>query len=281
MTKKSIKKKENFREKVHSIIFESNTYWGKFFDVALLIVIVISIVLLMLDSVDTYKFKYHNIFVTIEWFLTFLFSLEYLFRLYSVKKPSSYAKSFYGIIDLLSILPTYLEFLIHGSQFFMVFRVMRLLRVFRIFKLVHFLDARNTLAYSLRASWYKISYFLLFLILIVCVIGTAMFLVEGSNPESGFDNIPISIYWCIVTLTTVGYGDISPITPLGQFLASCIMILGYSIIAVPTGIVTSELTRKIQKEENLVTEVCKNCGEEHHLPDAKHCHRCGYELLEE
>lgn len=280
MPNKSVNKKDSLRKKIHAIIFESDTYWGKFFDIILLILIIISIVLLVLDSVDSYKFRYHNIFVTVEWFLTFLFSLEYLFRLYSVKKPTSYAKSFYGIIDLLAILPTYLEFFIHGAQFFMVFRVMRLLRVFRIFKLVRFLDARNTLAYSLRASWYKISYFLLFLILIVCVIGTAMFVVEGSNPESGFNNIPISIYWCIVTLTTVGYGDISPITPLGQFLASCIMILGYSIIAVPTGVITSELTKKIKTEDNLVTDVCKNCGEEHHLPEAKYCHRCGDKLEE-
>ena len=155
---------------------------------------------------------------------------------------------------------------------------MRLMRIFRIFKLVRFMNERDIITYSLRASWRKIFYFLLFITLTVCIIGTLMFLIEGSYPESGFDNIPISIYWCIVTLTTVGYGDISPVTPLGRFLASVIMILGYSIIAVPTGIVTAELAKPKEHAHKMNEEVCQNCSEENHLPNAQFCHRCGHKL---
>lgn len=271
--------KTDLKKRIHTTIFESNTYWGKFFDIALLIVIIINFVMLMLDSIASYHTKYHSIFMIIEWILTFLFCIEYALRLYAVKNKKKYALSFYGIIDLLAIIPIFFEYFIPGTQFLLALRVMRLLRIFIIFKLVRFLDERNTLANSLKASWYKISYFLFFILITVCVIGTLMYLIEGSNPESGFVNIPVSIYWSIVTLTTVGYGDISPITPLGQLLASCIMILGYSIIAVPTGIVTSELTRKINKKKNLVTEVCQNCSEENHFPNSKFCHRCGSKLV--
>ena len=267
----------SLRGKIHNIIFEANTFWGKTFDVALLILIVISIIVLFLESVESYNILYYRAFYHIEWILTILFSIEYIARIYSVKKPIKYATSFYGVIDLLAILPTYLEFFITGSHFFLVIRVMRLLRVFRIFKLVRFMDERNTLAYSLRKSWPKISYFLFFILLTVCVIGTVMYLIEGGHPSSGFRNIPVSIYWCIVTLTTVGYGDISPVTPLGQFLASAIMILGYSIIAVPTGIVTAEISRH-KENEDMHSQVCQYCSEEVHLPDAKFCHQCGHSL---
>ena len=267
----------SLRGRIHEIVFEANTFWGKTFDVILLILIVISIIVLMLESVDSYNILYYKTFYYLEWVLTILFSIEYIARLYAVKRPLHYAKSFYGVIDLLAILPTYLEFLIAGSHFFLVLRVMRLLRIFRIFKLVRFLDERNTLAYSLRKSWPKISYFLFFILLTVCVIGTLMFLIEGGHPSSEFRNIPVSIYWCIVTLTTVGYGDISPVTPLGQLLASAIMIMGYSIIAVPTGIVSAEIARHKNKDE-FQTQVCQNCSEETHLPQSKHCHQCGHPL---
>lgn len=269
--------KNSLRGKIHTIIFEANTFWGKTFDVVLLVMIVISIVILMLESVQSINDEYYTFFNYIEWILTILFTIEYILRLYSVKKPIKYAASFYGLIDLLAILPSYLEIFFAGSHFFLIIRVMRLLRVFRIFKLVRFMDESNTLAYSLRKSWPKISYFLFFIILTVCVIGTVMYLIEGGHPSSGFKNIPVSIYWCIVTLTTVGYGDISPITPLGQFLASVIMILGYSIIAVPTGIVTAEISRHGDSED-MHTQVCQYCSEETHLPDAKYCHQCGHVL---
>lgn len=268
---------KSLKGKTHEIIFEANTFWGKTFDVSLLILIVISIAVLMLESVDAYNILYYKYFYYIEWVLTILFSIEYAARLYAVKKPIKYATSFYGVIDLLAILPTYLEFFITGTHFFMVLRVMRLLRIFRIFKLVRFLNERNTLAYSLRRSWPKISYFLFFLLLTVCVIGTLIYLIEGGNPSSSFENIPVSIYWAIVTLTTVGYGDIAPITPLGQFLASAIMIMGYSIIAVPTGIISAEIARH-KNSEDLEIQVCQYCSEETHLPNAEFCHRCGHPL---
>lgn len=264
--------------KIHEVIFESDTFSGKLFDVILLIFIFLSIIVLMLESVDYYNLKYHDLFISVEWFFTIIFSIEYLLRIYSTKRPIGYIYSFYGIIDLLSILPFYLSFFVQGSNFFLIFRVMRLMRIFRIFKLVQFMNARDIIAYSLRASWRKISYFLFFIILIVCVIGTLMYLIEGRYPESGFDNIPISVYWCIVTLTTVGYGDISPVTPLGRFLASVIMILGYSIIAVPTGIVTAELSKPKGHEDLMNENVCRNCTEENHLPDAVFCHKCGHKL---
>lgn len=269
--------RNSLKGRIHNIIFEANTFWGKTFDVVLLVLIVFSIVILMLESVESINNKHRETFEVLEWVLTIVFTIEYVLRLYAVKKPMKYATSFYGVIDLLATLPSYLEIFFAGSHFFLIIRVMRLLRVFRIFKLVRFMDESNTLAYSLRKSWPKISYFLFFILLTVCVIGTVMYLIEGGEPESGFRNIPVSIYWCIVTLTTVGYGDISPITPLGQFLASVIMILGYSIIAVPTGIVTAEISRH-GKNTDMNTQVCQYCSEETHLPDAKYCHQCGHVL---
>lgn len=268
---------DSFRGRVHNIIFEANTFWGKAFDYTLIVVILISIIVIMLESVDSINLKYGSVFLVIEWILTILFSIEYILRIYSVKSPLKYAKSFYGVVDLLAILPTFLETIFAGSHFFLIIRVMRLLRIFRLFKAVRIVDESNMLIYSLRKSWPKISYFLFFILLTVCVIGTVMYLIEGGNPASGFRNIPISIYWCIVTLTTVGYGDISPITPLGQTLASIIMILGYSIIAVPTGIVTAEIS-KHENGEQLHTQVCQYCSEERHLPNSKYCHNCGHSL---
>lgn len=275
--------KNSLKYKIHEIIFEANTYWGKVFDISLLVMIFISIIVLMLESVESINNLYAKVFIITEWVLTIIFFTEYILRLYSVRKPLKYATSFYGVIDLLAILPSFLEIFITGSHFFLILRVMRLLRVFRVFKLVRYIDERNTLAYSLRASWPKISYFLFFLLLTVTVIGTAMYLIEGGQPDSNFNNIPNCIYWCIVTLTTVGYGDITPVTPMGRFLASAIMILGYSIIAVPTGIITAEVSKHSSaqnriKEENAELKVCKNCSEETHLPNAKCCHECGHLL---
>lgn len=271
-------KKGSLRYKIHEIIYEANTFWGKTFDVSLLILIVFSLILLMLESVESYDKKYGLLFNRLEWVITILFTLEYILRLYSIKKPIKYATSIYGIVDLLATLPSYLEIFFAGSHFFLIIRIMRLLRVFRIFKLVRFIDERNTLTYSLRSSWRKISFFLFFILLTVCVIGTLMYLIEGGTENSNFENIPVCIYWCIVTLTTVGYGDITPTTPLGRFLASAIMILGYSIIAVPTGIVTAELTKAKNQNPDQDQEVCPECSAEEHFPDAKYCYKCGHPL---
>lgn len=270
-------KSKPYQDQIHNIIFEADTFWGRFFDISLLLAIIASIVVLMLESVPSIDMKYHRALVIMEWILTVLFTIEYGLRLYAVHKPWQYAKSFYGVIDLLAVLPTYLEIFVAGSHYFMILRIMRLLRVFRLFKLVRFIDERNLLAYSLRASWRRISYFLFFLLLITTVIGTLMYLLEGGTPNSKFTNIPVSIYWCVVTITTVGYGDISPVTAMGKVLASVIMILGYSIIAIPTGIVTAEMTR-ISRRKKQQTQVCKSCSEENHLPESQFCHRCGFIL---
>lgn len=271
-------KEQQFKKAVHEVIFETNTFWGKFFDIALLILIALSIITLMLESIKSYQTTYHDLFNRVEWFFTIAFTLEYLFRLYSTKKTLKYATSFYGIIDFIAILPSFIDLFFTGTHFLLIFRAMRLLRVFRIFKLIKFVDQSNTLFYSLKASWRKISFFLFFILIIVCVIGTLMYMIEGNIENSNFSNIPVSIYWAIVTLTTVGYGDISPTTPLGQFLASAIMILGYSIIAVPTGIITAEIANSPKGNEEINTQVCQNCSEEHHLPDANYCHNCGNKL---
>ena len=262
------------RLKLHEIIFEADTPLGKLFDVLLLISIIASVVVVMLESVAPIKAEYGNVLFVAEWTFTILFSIEYLLRLYSIGHPTHYARSFYGIIDLISILPTYLSLIFPGGQFFVVIRLLRMLRIFRILKFVQYLGEANQLAAAMRASKRKILIFLFTVLIIVVIVGSAMYVIEGE--ENGFTNIPHSIYWAIVTLTTVGYGDISPQTPLGQALASLIMIVGYGIIAVPTGIVTSELSRV--KTEKVSTQSCPNCSAEGHDHDAKHCKHCGEEL---
>ncbi|MCA1760920.1 MAG: ion transporter, partial [Bacteroidales bacterium] len=254
------------KDKLYQIIFEADTRAGKFFDVVLLIVIIISVLLVMLESVPGIRKVHHNLLVSLEWIITGIFTIEYITRIIIVKKPWRYIFSFYGIIDFLAILPSYLGLIIISYQSLMVIRVLRLLRVFRILKLTRYTAASRTLAKALWNSREKISVFIYFVIILVILIGTIMYLVEGE--ASGFKSIPTSIYWAIVTLTTVGYGDISPVTPLGQFLASIVMIMGYAIIAVPTGIVTAEMMRPSTREN---TQVCPNCLYDKHDDDALFC----------
>lgn len=258
------------RDRLYEIIFEADTPTGKFFDVLLLFVILISVVLVMLESVPSIANNYLNILRPLEWIITGIFTLEYILRIAIVKKPLRYIFSFYGIIDFLSVIPTYLSLFIVGSHSLVVIRMLRLLRIFRILKLTRYTNAGRTLGKALWASREKISVFIFLVIILVVIIGTIMYLVEGE--EHGFTSIPRSIYWAIVTLTTVGYGDISPETSIGQFLASLVMIMGYAIIAVPTGIVTSELMNTAGKQN---TQVCNNCMCESHDDDAVFCKKCG------
>lgn len=234
----------------------------------------------MLESIPSFDKQYHKFFNISEWVVTILFSIEYILRLVSIKKPRKYIFSFFGIIDLLSTIPKYLTFFILQSQYLTAFRALRLLRVFRILKLVRFVGESNKLARALKASKTKIFVFVFFVLIVSVLLGTIMYLVEG--PTHGFTSIPHSIYWTIVTLTTVGYGDISPETPLGQFIATLIMIIGYGVIAVPTGIVSAEYAAysKNQKD-NDQGRSCPSCGAEIHRSDAEYCRKCGYKLIEE
>lgn len=265
--------KKTVRDKLYEIIFEADTREGKAFDVALLITILISILLVMLESVQSINQRYHDVLRILEWVITLIFSVEYLLRTAIVKRPLRYIFSFYGIIDFLALVPTYLSLVIAGSQSLIIIRAIRLLRIFRIFKLNRYTTAGNNLSRALRSSREKIFVFLFFIINMIVIVGTMMYLIEG--PEHGFVSIPTSIYWAIVTMTTVGYGDISPGTPLGQFLASLVMIAGYAIIAVPTGIVTAEMMRSPEKT---TTQVCPHCLYDKHDVDAVFCKKCGGKL---
>jgi voltage-gated potassium channel len=264
---------KEFKDKLYEIIFEADTKKGKVFDVVLLFVILLSIALVMLESVPSIRSEFGNNLHMMEWGITIIFSIEYILRILIVRKPVGYIFSFYGVIDFLSVLPTYLSLFIIGSHSLLVIRVLRLLRVFRILKLTRYTNAGRTLARAMWASREKISVFIFFVITLVVIIGTVMYLTEGE--AHGFTSIPRSIYWAIVTLTTVGYGDISPQTSLGQFLASIVMIIGYAIIAVPTGIVTAEII-KDTKSQN--TQVCSNCLHDSHDGDAIFCKKCGNKL---
>ncbi|MBC8985192.1 ion transporter [Pedobacter sp. N36a] len=269
------KKQKDWREKLHEIIYESNTYAGKAFDVALLIAIFASILIVMLDSVNGYHQKYGGLFSIIEWTFTVLFTIEYILRLVIIKHPINYVKSPLGIVDLLALIPSYLSVIFVGGQSLLALRALRLLRVFRIFKLGRYLSEMKFLTVALRGSMRKISIFMLTVLALVIVLGSIMYLVE--NRENGFSSIPESIYWAIVTITTVGYGDISPVTPLGKFVASLIMLTGYAIIAVPTGIITTEMAVAARKKGHH-HEVCPGCGREGHDDDAKYCKYCATKL---
>ena len=271
---------KNWREKVHEIIYEADTPAGKLFDVLLLIVILISILLVMLESVESIEAKYATILNILEWVITILFSLEYMLRVLSVKKPKAYIFSFYGIIDLLSTIPKYLSLFVLGTHSLVAIRALRLLRVFRILKLTRFIGESANFGKALKRSRAKIAVFLSFVIVLCIILGTVMYLIE-SDQDSGFTSIPRSVYWAIVTLTTVGYGDIAPMTALGQFIASLIMILGYGIIAIPTGIVSSEMTKKEEKLIPNNTQACSNCNETYHQDDAEFCHKCGHKISDE
>ena len=264
-----------WRESLHSIIFGSETRIGKVFDILLIISIICSVIAVMLGSVINIQLKYGEILFYIEWFFTLLFTLEYTLRLISVRRPLLYARSFFGIVDFLSIIPTYLAFLFPSIKYMFVIRILRLLRIFRIFKLTAYMGEAHVLMGALIKSSRKILVFLYTILTLVVIFGALMYVVEGS--EAGFTSIPKSVYWAVVTLTTVGYGDIAPQSPLGQVIAAFIMIMGYGIIAVPTGIYSAELI-KTYKPERISNNACPDCGETGHDFDAEFCKYCGHSL---
>ena len=270
------KEHSTWKKKLHEIIYEADTPSGKWFDIILLFLILASIAVVMLESVSEIGHNYAYELDLAEWTITILFTLEYFARIVVIKKPKEYIFSFYGIIDLLSTIPKYLSLFFIGSHALIALRALRLLRVFRILKLARFIGEGNELANALKASRAKISVFLLAIFMLCIVLGTLMYMIEGGS-GGGFTSIPRSVYWAIVTLTTVGYGDIAPVTPFGQFIASIIMILGYAVIAVPTGIVSSEMT-KDRKKVHLNTQSCTQCSASNHRDDADFCYECGHEI---
>lgn len=270
------KSNRSWRDRLFEIIFEADTPAGKWFDLVLIVVILLSVLTVMLDSVASIRTDHGSWLLALEWFFTILFSIEYILRLLCVGKPLRYAVSFFGLVDLMAILPTYLSLLVFGTRYLAVVRILRVLRIFRILKLGHHTKEASVLRSALYASRRKILVFLSVVLTLVVIIGSLMYVVEGAT-NGGFTSIPQSVYWAIVTLTTVGYGDISPQTPLGQFLASIVMILGYSIIAVPTGIVTVEWSQASTRQQ-ANTLACPNCSAEGHDSDARHCKFCGTKL---
>jgi voltage-gated potassium channel len=264
----------SLRERAHEIIFEADTPAGRAFDIVSMVLIVASVVAVVLESVGWVREHFDGVLRTTEWILTVIFSLEYVARLLAVRRPLRYATSFFGVVDLLSVLPSYLSILFPGAQALLVVRSLRLLRIFRVLKLARFLGEAQVIGTALRASSHKIAVFLGTVLVIVLIMGALMYVVEG--PEHGFTSIPRAIYWAIVTLTTVGYGDLYPRTDIGRFLASFVMITGYGIIAVPTGIVTAELTVAMRKP--ISTQACPHCSAEGHDVDAVHCKYCGSKL---
>ena len=284
------------RHRCYHIVFESEPGWGRGFDIVLILAILTSVAVVMLDSVAPLHAQYEAEFLALEWLFTIFFTIEYVVRLSIVKHPAKYARSFFGVIDVLSVLPTYLSLLIPGAQVLLSVRILRVLRIFRVLKLANYLDESNQLGRALIASRRKILVFIFVVVTVVSVMGSMMYLIEGG--ENGFDSIPRSVYWAVVTLTTVGYGDISPVTPLGQGLALVIMVMGYGIIAVPTGIVTAEMSRENALLDQLVggqtrpapfaaaraalsdAGPCPACGLPDHDSEAHFCRRCGSRLDE-
>jgi len=265
------------RHRLYVIIFEHDTWGGKAFDVALLLAVGLSVLAVTLESVDTIRADYGTPLRAAEWLFTAVFTVEYVLRLYSAKRRLRYAFSFFGIVDLLAAAPTYASVIFPGAQSFLALRVLRLLRAFQVLKLVRLYRESDTLMRALRASGPKITVFIGTVLCIVVVVGAAMYFVEG--PAHGFRNIPVSIYWAIVTLTTVGFGDITPQTPLGQIIASTLMILGYGIIAVPTGIVSAEMVRSTRAGGSPSKSApCSACGLDEHQSDAAYCRSCGTSL---
>ena len=264
----------SFKNNLYTIIFESDTKAGKYFDLALIMAIMLSVVVVMFDSVAAFHDRYGAFFYAIEWVLTGLFTIEYFLRVWTVKRPSKYVFSFFGMVDFISIVPTYISLFLAGAQYFMVIRLLRVLRIFRILKLVKYLHDARLLWNGIKASRRKITVFLFTVLSLVTILGSLMYLVE--HGEHGFSNIPVSIYWAIVTLTTVGYGDISPHTSLGQTIASVIMLMGYSIIAVPLGLASVEISNALDQKVSM--KVCRNCQKEGHDADAAFCKYCGHDM---
>jgi voltage-gated potassium channel len=263
-----------WRARLHEIIYEADTPVGKAFDLLVIICILASVVAVMLESVAPIRQQYGKYLYAAEWVFTVVFTFEYVLRLICIGRPLKYATSFFGIVDLLAVIPTYLDLLVPGSRFLLVIRILRLLRIFRVLKLVHYVRDADTLLRAIRASRQKIVVFLFAVVTIAVIMGSLMYVIEGE--AHGFTSIPLSVYWAIVTMTTVGYGDLSPSTSLGQTVAAALMILGYSIIAVPTGIVSAEITRA--RHSRITTQACPQCSAEGHDPDASHCKHCGSAL---
>lgn len=266
------KHKKHWKVRLHEIIYEADTPAGKLFDVILLILILLNVLVVMLESVNALQTSYGPYFNYAEWFFTLLFTIEYILRIITLKHPLKYVFSWYGIIDLLAIIPKFLGLFINNTQALLALRSLRLLRVFTILKLENYIGASNHLIKAIKTSRAKINVFIFAIVILSIVLGTLIYLIEG-NANSGFTSIPRSIYWVVVTMTTVGYGDIAPVTPLGQFFATLVMIIGYGIIAVPTGIVASEYNDV--KKTTLNTQVCQHCNESNHDDGAKYCHQCG------
>lgn len=268
---------QGWRERVRRVIFEADTPGGKAFDIVLLVVIVASVLVVMFESVPEIRQRYPRALWSIEWVITGLFTIEYVARLATIERPARYARSFFGVIDLLAILPVYLSLFVPGAHSLLVVRSLRLLRAFRVLKLAQWLREANYLIEAVRASSRKIGIFLVTVLLINVVVGSTMYIIEG--PNDGFDNMFRGVYWSIVTMSTVGFGDIAPTTPVGQLLASGLMILGYSVIAVPTGIVSSELAGADRHRR--LRRACPRCGRHGHEPAARHCSTCGAALGED
>ncbi|NGX42671.1 MAG: Cyclic nucleotide-gated potassium channel [Chlamydiae bacterium] len=270
-----MQQRKTWRAKLHEIMFETNTHAGKTFEIFIIIAIFLSIAVVMLDSVKAISQNYEEQLHSMEWGFTLLFTVEYLARLYCTNKPLKYATSFIGVVDLLAILPTYLIVFFHGTEYLLIIRSLRVLRIFRILKILQYVGEANLLMRALRESSRKIIVFLFALLTLVVILGSMMYVLEA-KADSGFTSIPESVYWAVVTLTTVGYGDISPQTFLGQFLASIIMVLGYSIIAVPTGIVSVGISRAMKR--TLPPRTCPTCSAKSHEDDASYCKHCGSKL---
>ncbi|MEQ9217198.1 MAG: ion transporter [Cyclobacteriaceae bacterium] len=276
MEGKDFKRFPGLRSKLYTIVFGTETPAGKLFDVVLLWAIVGSILVVTFESVKELNDRFESAFAVFEWVFTILFSIEYLLRIFILKKPLKYVFSFLGIIDFLALVPTYLSLFVTGGAYLVVIRAIRLLRIFRILKLSRYLSEAQMLGNALVASKYKLFVFIGTVLSVVLIVGTLMYVIEGA--ENGFTSIPRSIYWCIVTITTVGYGDIAPHTILGQILASVLMLMGYAIIAVPTGIVTGELVRENTRKATIKLRSCHSCNTEIDDPKAKYCQECGNKL---
>lgn len=273
--KETASSKENWRSKIFKIIYHADTPAGKWFDILLIFFIVLSVLTIILDSVNELHVDYGGFFYILEWFFTAVFTLEYILRLISIRKPIKYVFSFFGIVDILSIIPTYLSLFIAGTQSLLVIRILRILRVFRILKLVQYTTQMQILTRAVNNSRHKLFVFFFFVITILILFGSLMYLIEG--PKNGFTSIPHGIYWAVVTLTTVGYGDIAPHTVLGRTVASFIMLTGYSIIAIPTGIFAAELGKEASRNRKLSRQ-CEACGLVGHTQNASYCRKCGEEL---
>ncbi|MFZ5532921.1 MAG: ion transporter [Pseudomonadota bacterium] len=266
--------RDELRTRLRRIVFGTDTRAGQAFDEILIVAILASVVAVMLDSVQSIHVRYGAALYVAEWAFTVLFTLEYLLRLWVSERPLRYARSFYGLVDLAAVLPTYLSLLVPGAHYLLSIRLLRALRIFRVLRLLNFLREANFLITALVQARRKIGVFLFTVLILMVIFGTLMYVVEG--PENGFTSIPVSVYWAIVTVTTVGYGDISPVTALGRAIASVAMLTGYAIIAVPTGIVTAEMTTLIQRERH--RRACARCGLGEHEADARYCRRCGTAL---